>query len=170
MNEEERIIQFNAALDRVIYARHSYQDAGETDALMQVAVLLAETDLSQESAQLGAVRARLLAQVTALESEAVGDRTSRGEVTMRRNRLLRAVAMSAAIFAVLSTAVLTIPPLRALAQEIIAQIGLFQFTNERTIAQEQEGQLWETPVPMNTSTITRLSPSAASEQAGFPCL
>lgn len=167
MNEQEHIIQFNSDLDRVIYARRSHQDVGETDPLIQVALLLAETDLSHESTQLEAIRARLLAQVTALESKAGKDGTSRGEITMRRNKFLRAFAMSAAIFAVLSTTVLTIPPLRALAQELMAQIGLFQFTNEQTIAQEKEGQLYETPEAGTPFINSVLSIDIAGQQAGF---
>lgn len=92
-------------------------------------------------------------------------------------RLGRIVAASAAVFVLMTLLILTIPPLRALAQDILRQIGVITISNAPTAYDVYSTQPTippdSTPIPGVTPQIydmQTLSLEAAAAQTGFAVL
>lgn len=167
MNEHKQVAQFNDDVDKLLTGHEPLGRSQADDELLTIARTLANTDLSGESQRLHTtIRQHLLDMAANRDPEQL-----RPAKMVRRNHPLRVLMASAAALVVMTTAVFTIPPLRALAQDILGQIGIFQFTNEQTFAQQIVGQTI-TPAPTTPMTVsnrvTRWNVEQASELAGFP--
>lgn len=121
MNEQDQINQFNADVDFLMSEGMSppAQRSQEDRSLLAIAALLTETDLSGESQQLAAIRHQLLRSAEYLKTQqSISNRVYlHGGIKM--NKTLRIFAMSAAALTIVAVAFLTVPPLRAFAQQII---------------------------------------------------
>lgn len=145
MNEEQRAARFAAELDHLLEHGAPPPNASEPD-LLATAARFAAANFSRDVRQPLAARAR------------------------RMPRALRALAGLAAAFALLTTLTLTIPPLRAWAQDVLARIGAFVFTDAPSIAEEMAGDPFETPIPDANFIPGLLTAAQASEYAGFSVL
>ncbi|MBC7870557.1 MAG: hypothetical protein H7Y09_06930 [Chitinophagaceae bacterium] len=124
MNEQEQIKQFNADIDNLItdgeILPHTNRSQDDYP-LLALAEVLVETDLSGESQQVAAIRQHLINVAINLKTmhPTLSHSQPIGIKTMTMNKTLRILAVSAAAFIILTIAILTIPPLHAIAQEII---------------------------------------------------
>ncbi len=128
MNEQEWANRLSADIE--------HESQGETDrlpsdsgydALLDVAQQLAQVDFSSDSSIRETLRNQLL-------DRAAGQ--AGGKTVKRKTNVGRTLALAAAVLVMLTIATLTIPPLRAFAQEVLRQIGGIIFTNDETIAQQ----------------------------------
>lgn len=142
------------------------------------ALAIAQTLHNVEVTHLSRVRTSLRQKLTqhgkqTVHSESVhpGARTLQGwfqELSSGRQ-----IAAVFAVLALILSLSFILPPVRALAGQVLDQIGLFTFTNEAAIPQEWIGQenfnaaggATATPQPVQSGAI--LSEQEAEEQAGF---
>jgi hypothetical protein len=139
MNEQEQANHFSAWLD------HSMPpEARDDESLLTLARTLAQVDFSAESRIRESLRDQLLSRANRNSSR------DRGKRSPNPRRTLAAIV---AALLLITAAILAFPPLRALAQEVLRQIGLIQLTNAPSSA-----QLWltHTPIPALITPLPNL--------------
>lgn len=156
MSHDDRVRQLNADIDRLLRQPGATVESGDRDydELLGVAQVLARADLAALSQTRQATKQRLL------------ERTTAGRRSSIRLQPVLVVAMAVVV---LVAAVVTVPPLRAMAQDAIQGIGRILFTREPTPAEElfaTEGELRfdDAPIPEQVTL------AQAQERFGAPIL
>lgn len=154
-NEDVRASQFNAALDNMLAGEPSPHMLNDEDAaLLALSASLARIDASGDNHEGARLRERLVGR-------AVTRRAQSG-------RLARHALGAVAAVAIGTAAIISVPPLRALAQTVLEQIGLIQFTDETTFAQQRVGEMADIEIdPDVTYFSDRLSVEEASQLSGM---
>ncbi len=150
MNEQEWANRFQTDVNRLLAGKNVPPTDEPYDGLLNLAHQLVSADFSADSAIRETLKAQLL--------ENTRPRT-KGEPPVKRRNALRPLTIAAAVLLMLTVATLTIPPLRAFAQEVLAQIGNLVFTNDETIAQKV---LNGEPPPTSMGTIVPYQPPPGS--------
>lgn len=145
MDEITRAARFAAELDHLLENGAPPPDASEGELL--------------------ATAARFVAADFSVEAQRRNHPTLRAR---RQPRWVRTLATIAAAITLLVALTLAIPPLRTLAQDVLARIGAFVFTDAPSIAEEMEGEPFATP--SYEMVIGEMSIEAASEHLGFSVL
>lgn len=168
MSSQNRIEQFNQAVDRILsgQAPLEMKIPNEDQPMIDVAQRLAETDLSVESGRIGEIR-------QALVERAANPEAAR-ENLPKANQTRRVLALGAAALVIGITAVFAVPSLRTLAQDMLIRIGVITISNAPT---GMDIYLTEpTPNPASTPNLSvepqvfemrRLSVEEANALTGF---
>lgn len=171
MNERKHIREFVARLDSALHSnkRNGPAAVGDDQDLITLAQTLVAADLSQESTRLGQIRADLVQKTAARRPD---DRRQNQPVPIRL--AWRALAIGLLLCLILTGAVLAIPPLRSLAQDILGQIGTLIFTNAPTdyeiVSQTPTLRPFSTPIPGGVRQVVESQLRSAQEVsalAGF---
>lgn len=126
MDEQERAEQFSADVDRLLAGDKSVSPGSDDPTMLDMAQQLAQADFSAQSRGRERLRARLLNREIITKEELIMN---------QQQRLLRRLALVAAVLVILIVTMLAVPPLRAVAQDILARIGLLTITDDPTDAE-----------------------------------
>lgn len=133
MNEQELVDQLAARLDHP--SNGSETDALESADLLVIARHLTDADFSADSRIRDSLRTQLANQ-------------QRSKSAFHPNQsFLRGLATASAVLVIVVAATLTIAPLRALAQQVLAQVGFITLTNA-----QPEAELWLTATPVTAGS------------------
>lgn len=177
MTEQEKVNRFNAAVEQLLADGQVAPESKLSDqALLELAQQLAAHDTRPHSKVEQMTRQMLLQRVGEREELPIPKGSKLMKTFFPRPRY-RALSVSLALIAILVLVTLTVKPVRALAQEIIRQIGNFALSNAPTDA-EQYVATFESGAPTPTIDLQRviseeqiagrLTVAQASAKAGFP--
>jgi hypothetical protein len=177
MTEQEKANRFNAAVEQLLANGQveSESVADKDSALLELAQKVASHDTRSKSQVERSLRQTLLKHVSERE-ELFTVKGSKHGKTFSPRPLYRALSVVLALIAILIVVTLTVSPIRALAQEVIRQIGNFVITNEPTDAEQyvatlESGTPTLTPNPEREipeeMIVGRLTVAQASDKAGF---
>jgi hypothetical protein len=119
MTEHERAEQFQRDVDALLRGETPSSADADDRALLDLARELLAADFSAET-RLDLLRPKLAKP------------TLKGLIMSPRYRYVRWFVTTAALFTLIVAIILTVPPLRAIAQDILRQIGIFNFTDAPT--------------------------------------
>lgn len=122
MNEQERAEQFTHDADTLLRGETPSSADADDRALLGLARDLLAADFSAET-RLDLLRPNLAKP------------TLKGLIMSPRYRYVRWFVTSAALFTLIVAIILTVPPLRAIAQDILRQIGIYNVTDAPTDAE-----------------------------------
>ncbi len=177
MTEQDKANSFNTAVEQLLKGGQIEPDAtaGVDPALLELAHKVASHDTRHKSQVERTLRQTLLLRVSELEKPIIV-KGSKYMKTFSPQPLYRTLLVVLALITILVLVTLTVPPVRALAQEIIHRIGNFVITNEPSDAEQYVATLESgtpTPTPNPNREIPeemivgRLTVAQASSKAGF---
>ncbi|MEQ8674505.1 MAG: DUF4367 domain-containing protein [Aggregatilineales bacterium] len=143
MSLKNEIIRFNHRIDALIQGESPLPINDNDKELLEIAKQLAQTDLSAESKRLVSIRQDILS----------GSTTPIHNRHLSKNNRFRLVYASVASIVLFMLIVLTVPPLRHLAQDIIGRFGNLIITDAPTQYElARNGTPTSTPRPRPTGT------------------
>lgn len=184
MNERDWADRFNTDVDTLLESRYIAPDAesGDYQEMLALAQMLAADDTRSKSGAEQALRQRLIGRVTEMNKRHHPDtKGSTMDIPVTRHLRLRRLALGAlALIACLTMSTLTLPPIRAVAQDLIYRIGNFVITNKPSDAEQYVATL-QSGIPTPTvdpnwvctdcpepEVVGLLTVAQASEKADFP--
>ena len=171
--EKESILQFNIAVDKILEG----QPIGSTSSLVE------DQELLKVAGKLAAHSTTTMNEVETFLRQHLLERISerkRNREAPKRFTLRQPATIVLVVLTLLIIGTLTIPPVRAFAQDVLNRIGNFIFTNQPSdaeiyVATMQSGTPTPTVDPSQVCTNCQqvfesesLSITEASQKAGFP--
>ena len=134
MSDQHEIERLNNSLDFFIETGDFPKNLSvEEEDLLETAKLFIDVDLSANSQSLDSIRFNLIELGNGMQDRLTTEKIIQftGEKPMKRNLLLKSIVASVVAIILLGVVILTVPPIRAFAQDIIDD--LFPRTEEETI-------------------------------------
>jgi hypothetical protein len=184
MTEQECINAFNEDIEQLLTSGSAERsEAPESfQKMLRLAQTLINTDTHSKSQIEGSLRSRLLDRVTNGMEKTRTTKNGTGLPDVHKNRPLqvrRTFALVLSVFALFTVFTLTIPPIRAFAQDLIRRVGDFMFVNGPTDAEQYVTNMQSgTPTPTmdpnwvcadcsEPLVVGLLTVEEASSKAGF---